>query len=190
MKFGLRETLFVAMLICIPLGAWWFVFRPRNTQVSELREQMQVKRARLNALSRTQANIADLQTEIDQYNEAIDFFQNKLPPEKEMDKVLREVWNLAKASSLTTKAIRTMKRHGGGGVTIADPDGPYAEQPISLELEGDFRHGLYNFLLALERKPRITRIQGMELAKVGQDEGLVNAKIVMSIFFERGGRKD
>ena len=75
MKFGLREVLFVALLMCIPLGAWWFVFRPRSAQIGELREQMQAKRAKLSALNRAQANIEDLQGEIGQYNEAIALFQ-------------------------------------------------------------------------------------------------------------------
>ncbi len=193
MKFGLREVLSVALLMCIPLGAWWFVFRPRSAQISELREQMQAKRAKLSALNRAQANIEDLQGEIDQYNEAINFFQNKLPPEKEIDKVLREVWNLARASNLTTKSIRTMKRAGSRAVTIAEKGGPYAEQPISLELVGDFKHGLYNFLLALEKRPRITRIQELKVSKLNTAdavEGEVHAEIVMSIFFERGPLED
>ena len=69
-----------------------------------------------------------LQEEIGEYNKAIDFFQSKLPPEKEMDKVLREVWQLAQANDLVTKGIRTLKR--SGTLTLADSSGPYAEQPI------------------------------------------------------------
>ena len=32
MKFGLREMIFVGLLMLIPVGAWWFVFRPQNTE--------------------------------------------------------------------------------------------------------------------------------------------------------------
>ena len=33
MKFGLREIVFVVLLMAIPVGAYWFVFRPQNIQI-------------------------------------------------------------------------------------------------------------------------------------------------------------
>ncbi|NQU75892.1 MAG: type 4a pilus biogenesis protein PilO [Planctomycetes bacterium] len=184
MKFGLREILFLLLLVAIPVGSWWFVFRPRNAQITEARKQIQTKQVKLQAIRRATSTMDSLKADIDEYNKAIEFFQSKLPQEKEIDKVLGEVWKLAQTSNLVTKGIRTLKR--GGTVTLTDSAGPYAEQPIELELEGDFNEGLYSFLLALEKKPRITRIHAMNLEKRKiPDEGQVNAKIVMSIFFER-----
>ncbi len=189
MRFGLREIMFLILLLAIPLGSWWFVLRPRNTQLSELREQIQAKRVKLKALGQASTTITELQREIDDYNAAIDFFRSKLPQEKEMDKVMREVWTLAKESELATKSIRTLKR--SAALSITDPDGPYAEQPISLELEGDFNQGLYNFLLSLEKKARITRIHQIHVKKLPKAaEGEVSARMEMSIFFERNGQED
>lgn len=185
MKFGLRETLFLALLLAIPIGAWWFVFRPHNAQIAEARQQIEAKRAKLQALNRATATLSNLKAEIDEYNKAIDFFQSKLPEEKEMDKVLKEVWQLAESSNLKAKSIRTLRRTRAG--SLIDPSGPYAEQPILLELEGGFP-GLYGFLLALEKTPRIIRIQDMKLDKLDKvDESEMKAQLTLSIFFERNG---
>jgi len=189
MRFGMREILFLLLLAAIPIASWWFVFRPRNAQIADAKQQIQAKRMKLQSLNRTTARMGRLKTDIDEYNKAIDFFQSKLPPEKEMDKVLGEVWQLAQANNLSTKSIRTVKKRGL--IMLTDPNGPYAEQPISLELEGDFNQGLYSFLLALENKPRITRIHRVQVEKVRNGaEGEVRAEIVMAIFFERSGEKE
>ena len=189
MRFGMREALFLLLLAAIPVAAWWFVFRPRNLQIAQASEQIQAKRLKLQALNRATATIDGLKADIEEYNKAIEFFRGKLPSEKEKDQVLREVWGLAQACNLTAKSVRTEKR--SGSVTLTEAGGPYAEQPVSLELDGDFNAGLYSFLLALEKRPRITRVHQLQVEKLkSADEGQVHATLVMSIFFEHGGQKE
>ena len=184
MKFGAREILFLLLLVAIPVGSWWLVFRPRDAQIAEARQQIQAKRVKLAALNKATASIEGLKKEIEDYNQAINFFQSKLPAEKEIDTVLGEVWKLAQSSNLSVKGVRTLSRVGKS-VSLTQPDGPYAEQPVRLQLEGDFNEGLYCFLLALEKRPRITRIHKMQVEKTDVEEGNVKADIEMSVFFER-----
>ncbi len=96
----------------------------------------------------------DLKAEVESLRKAIRFFRSKLPSEEQMDQVLREVWRLALANRLNAKSIRTLPLRDEQ--TLTDPAGPYAEQPISMKLEGPFE-GFYGFLLALEAQPRIMR---------------------------------
>ena len=49
MKFGLRETIFVALLMSLPVGAWWFIFRPQNIRNDEMIKQIEVKQEKLRA---------------------------------------------------------------------------------------------------------------------------------------------
>jgi len=164
MKIGIREIVFVVLLAAIPIGAWWFVFRPANARDAEMLKQIKVKQQKLRELNRATATIGDLKVEINSLKEAIDFFRTKLPTEKEMDQVLK------------------------GVLLLADPAGPYAEQPISIELEGPFE-GFYGFLLALETQPRIMRIQQMNVKKmIKKGEGYIHAKCIASVFFERSGK--
>lgn len=91
-----------------------------------------------------------------------------------MDQILKEVWEMAEKNRLTTKTIRTMKSQKGAA---------YSEQPIELNIAGDFK-GFYDFLLQLERLPRLTRVSQLSLEKMLNTEGQMEAKMTMSIFFE------
>ena len=188
MRLSLREIMLVAMLVAMPLGAWWQVFRPRNMRDAELRVRIEKKQQKLRALNRATATIGDLERQITSLEEGLRFFQSKLPSEKEIDRVLQDIWRMAEANHLVTKSIRTISRKESRRFTAAA--GPHAEQPIVLQLEGDFM-GFYAFLQALENQPRIMRIQDMTLKKIEKGpQGRTLVTFVMSIFFERSkGRK-
>src|SRR5207237_272995 len=105
--------------------------------------------------------ISDLEKKIADLQSAIAFFESKLPQEKEIDKILQELWQMAEANALQTKTIKTLKSERAGG---------YSEQPIQMTLSGDF-HGFYSFLLQLEKLSRITRVSQLKLEKITTNEG-------------------
>lgn len=188
MKVGLREILFVILLLAIPVGAWWFVFRPANIQHSKMREQIAAKQEKLRKLNRVVGTVGELQKEIDSLKKAVAFFRSKLPQEKEIDKVLQEIWRLAEKNKLITKSIRTIS-----GCKRTDDfyaSSSHAEQPINILIEGDFK-GFYSFLQDLECQSRIMRISKMKLAKPKTNRtkkvknGYIQADFEMSLFFER-----
>jgi len=182
MKLGTREIAFNLLLAAILVGAWWFVFRPNAARKAEMLAEIEAKQEKLRSLNQATATIGDLKQEIASLDKAIGFFRSKLPTEKEMDKVLREVWRLAEANHLTTKSIRQL--NSKSEMILTEEAGPYAEQPISVKLEGHFA-GFYGFLLALERQPRIMRIQEMEIAKHRKaPDGHIDAECKISVFFE------
>ncbi|MFP4053741.1 MAG: type 4a pilus biogenesis protein PilO [Phycisphaerae bacterium] len=179
MKFGTRELVFVVLLMAIPVGAWWFVFKPRNERNQQLLSQVEARRAKLRQVNQATATVGDLKREIGELREAIGYFQSKLPDEKEIEKVLREMWTLAEANRMTPKSIRP----SSGGKPQFGKVGNHSEQVIAVKLEGSFR-GLYSFLQDLENQPRITRILDMTVVpKRGSDEMVVT--FTMVIFFER-----
>ena len=95
---------------------------------------------------------------------------------------------MAEANRLVTKSIRTISRKESRRFTAAG--GPHAEQPILLQVEGDFL-GFYAFLQALENQSRIMRVQDMTIKKLEKArQGHAKVTFVMSVFFERSkGRK-
>jgi len=182
MRLGVREIAFIALLIVIPVGAWWFAFRPNNACNAAMMEQIQTRQAKLQALNQATGTIGDLKVEIGALDDAIKFFRSKLPTRKEIDKVLKEVWELADANQLKTKSIRTLSPDDNA--LFVDSAGPFAEQPISMRFEGSFE-GFYRFLLALEAQARIIRIHKMKLEKLPEDkDGQVRAACTISVFFE------
>lgn len=182
MKLGLREALLVVLLIAMPLGAWWYVFKPRNQRDEEMRKQIALKQEKLRALNRMTGTLGDMHKEIDSLKEALAFFQSKLPGEKEIDKVLQEIWQTAEQNDLATKGIKTLSKSASSFTAAA---GPHAEQPIDVQLEGDFI-GFYNFLQSLEAQQRIMRIEDLVIQKLPRaQEGHMRASFVISVFFEQ-----
>ena len=59
----------------------------------------------------------------------------------------------------------------------------YSEQPIEMSLSGDF-NGFYEFLLQLEKLRRLTRVTQMDLTKITDRDGEMQAQMTLSIFFE------
>ena len=178
----LRQSAFVVLLVGLVAGSWHFVFRPRDVEEGRMRVQIDAKQEQLQKLNRATATLGDLREEIRELEKAIDFFHSKLPSEKEIDKVLEEVWRLAEANHLLTKGIYTTKRTASS-LFLAE-DASQTEQPIRMEFEGDFL-GFYGFLLALEAQPRIMRVHKIHLEQKDKTPGSIKAQVDMSIFFER-----
>ena len=55
------------------------------------------------------AGIDDLNNKAADLQRAIEFFKSKLPQEREMDKILDELSNIAAENSLKTKTIKPLK---------------------------------------------------------------------------------
>lgn len=177
MRLGIREVIFLLLLLAVPVAAYLLVFKPRNAQIAEARQEIAQKQAKLSQLARATRDIEDLGHEIDRLAEAIQVFEEKLPAEREVEVVLKEVWELAAKNRLTPRAVRTDKPL---------PTSQYIELPIKMTIVGNF-DGFYSFLLELEKLKRITRMPRMELKKVTDGEGQMEAEVVLSIFFEAPG---
>ncbi len=174
MRFGLREFIFILLLLGVPVAAYYFVFEPRNQQIAQAREEIRDKQAKLTQLESATRTIPDLDLEIVKLAEAVEVFEQKLPAEQEVEVILKEVWNLADRHELKPKSVRTDKT-----ITTAQ----YAEMPIKMVILGNF-DGFYSFLLDLERLRRITRMPKMKLKKLTTEEGSMEAEVVLSIYFD------
>jgi type IV pilus assembly protein PilO len=174
MKFGIREIIFVVVMLALLASTNYFVFSKANKRKADLLGEIHTKQQALSNFQQATSGIEDLNNKIDELQKAITFFESKLPQEKEVDKILKEVWQMAEANQLTTKTIKTMKSQRGPS---------YSEQPIQLSLSGDF-NGFYAFLLQLEKLQRITRITDMNLQKISDRDGEMQAQMTLSIFFE------
>lgn len=174
MQFGPREAAFILLLLAMPVAAYFFVFQPRAEQIAEARAEIASKQAKLKELEAETKSIDDLGKEIDRLRDAIDLVEQKLPPQREVETVLRDVSRLVSENKLTTKSFRTDK---------AVKSAQYVEQPIKMTIIGDFS-GFYTFLQELEKLPRITRTPNMILKKVDKEDSVMQADIVLSIFYE------
>ena len=174
MQFGIRELIFLLLLLAMPVAAYMFVFEPRAEQISEAQQEINTKRRKLNELESATKQFSDLDDEIVKLSGAIEMFEEKLPARREEQVILQQVWELAARNSLLPKSIRPDK---------PVPTAQYAELPIKLAITGNF-DGFYRFMLDLEKLSRITRMPKLKLVQLPKTHGDVAVLMTLSIFFE------
>ncbi len=174
MRFGVREIIFVNLMLALLGASWWFGFKKVEDRKLDLRAEMSVKQKELADLEEATADVADLQKQIEDLQQAIDFFEGKLPREKEVNDLLRDVSNAARQSQLEIRQFEPMTTARGSH---------YNELPVRIVLAGDF-DGFYSYMLELEKLARITRVTDMKLKKMQDRNGAMEAEMTLSIFFE------
>src|SRR5437660_4127165 len=125
MKLGLRELLFVCVMLGLLASSYFFVFDKMNRKRIAVAADTAEKQRCLANLRQSTAGIDDLNRKIDELQKAIGFFEKKLPQQREMDNILRELSQLSDEHGLTTRTVKTLKSERAAN---------YSEQPIQLTL--------------------------------------------------------
>ena len=174
MTSGLRKFVFFILLLGVAYIAYQYMVKPANKHLAETKGRVRTKTAKLTEFEKTATAAESLTKQLEQLEEAIAFFESKLPPKSQIHKVLEQVTIIAQKKGLTPKTIRTLKKKNNRG---------YIEQPLRMELVGNF-NSFYSFMLELEKLPRIMKIRELELSKQKKHEGQISADFVLSIFFQ------
>jgi len=180
-KLGLRELIFLIVLVAVPAASLFYVFRPHNERIQAAMEEIREKEAELVQLERLPQELGSIGEAIEDGRELIAMIEGKLPTERNVDQILDQVWQVTVGNGLNVKSVKTEK---------VQNEGLYRELPLVMVVEGDF-DGFYRFLLELENLPRITRIHDMMLerfeARGGDDgpaAGRMKAEFTLSIYFQ------
>jgi type IV pilus assembly protein PilO len=176
MRIGIRELIFLSVVMGIMGGAYFFVFKPATEKRARLTTSIRAGQKELSDLRVATANVSDVERKIQELEQAIKFFEDKLPEQRELDTIVRDMSLKAERASLKTEHFKTLKLEKNAG---------YTELPIELHLSGDF-HSFYAFLLELEQLKRITKLKSMKLDKIMDRDGSMQAQMVLSVFFESG----
>lgn len=174
MKFGIREIVFLIVLVAMPVSFYWFVFKPRNEEIDAAMREITHKEHMLDRLDAATAQSEDLARTNDEIAGAIALVESRLPDDKEVEVILEQVAELARKSDLTLPKVKTGKQ-----VSSAR----FMEQPLDMSIRGDF-NDFYGFLLKLEKLERITRVLDLELDRIDKDDGAMQAEFTLSIYFE------
>jgi len=180
MRFGLRELIFTALLLAVPVASWLVVFGPRQEQIDAARREVATKRETLGRLATVTARVDDLRARIEEGREALDRLERKIPDRDGVDAILQQITRLAMDHQLVVRSIK-------GERAISAP--LHMELPLRMAIEGEFE-GLYRFLSQLESLERITRVHHLAVTRNGgaspDSAGGVEADLVLSIFFDPG----
>ena len=174
MTSGLRKVVFSVLLFGVAIVGYQYMIKPANKHLADTKGRLETKLVQLGKFGKAATAAEDLTKQLEQLEEAIKFFENKLPPKSQIHKVLEQVTVIAQKQGLKPKTIRTLKKKDNSG---------YIEQPLKMELEGNFS-SFYSFLLELEKLPRIMKIRELKLDKNKSTEGQIAADFIISIFFQ------
>ena len=175
MTSGFRQAIFFALLLGGAVAGYQFMIKPANQSLAEARQRVDGNRAKLVDFEEATAKAEDLNKQLGQLQEAIRFFESKLPSTSEIHKVLEQVTVIAQKQGLKPKTIRTLPRKDNSG---------YVEQPLTMKLVGNF-NSFYSFLLEIEKLPRIMKLRELKLERdTKEEEGEVGAEFIVSIFFQ------
>jgi type IV pilus assembly protein PilO len=174
MTSNLRKLIFFVVVIGVALVAYQYMIKPANEHLAQAKNSLRKNLDTLQKIEEQTASAKDISQQLKQLQEAMKFFESKLPPTSEIDTVLKNVTVIAQKQGLRSKVIKTLKPKDNSG---------YVEQPLQMQLVGNF-NSFYSFLLELEKLPRIMKIRQLKLDKERQMEGEIMADVVVSIFFQ------
>lgn len=177
MKFGPRETVLLVLLLALPISSYWLVFRPQNAEIELAKEEIAYKQDMLEKLRTETQKSADLERANQEIRNNIRTIENRLPTNREVDSIIRQVSDLAVDVGLQPPLVTTEEAVGAA---------LYMEQPLDMIITGDFR-SFYDFLKSLEKLPRITRIPSMRIQRSDKQNGHMRADFRLSIYFEEEG---
>lgn len=174
MRFTTRELILFLAVLMVPIVSYFVVFKPQSANIERAKTEIQHKREMLASLRAETARNEDLKKANETIGQRITEMESLLPTDKEIDLIVRQVSALAVESGLTPPTLKSVKP-----VAAAR----FREQPLEMSTAGTFE-GFYEFLLALERLPRLTRIVDLVL-KDSNTEGIeVEAEFTLSIYFQ------
>lgn len=175
MSSGIRKAIFFFLLVGVSAAGYRYMIQPANQKLAEARQRVTGQRAKLAEFEEATVKAEDLNKQLTQLDEAVSFFESKLPPTSEIHKVLEQITVIVQSQGLEPKMIRTLARK--------EDNSGYVEQPMKMELVGNF-NSFYSFLLEIEKLPRIMKIRELKLEKDKDGDGQVTADFIISIFFQ------
>ncbi len=174
MRSNLRKVVFFILLVGVAYAAYQYMIKPANKHLTEQKARLAAKLANLAEFEKASVAADDLNRQLEQLQEAIGFFESKLPPTIEIEQVLEDITVIGEKQGVKCKTIRRLEKKDNSG---------YVEQLLEMKLEGDFK-SFYSFLLELEKCPRIMKIRKLGIEKQAKSEGQIAVDFVVSIFFQ------
>ncbi|MHB0946764.1 MAG: type IV pilus inner membrane component PilO [Sedimentisphaerales bacterium] len=173
MNSSFRKFVLFVTLVALAWFSYVYMLKPANAEIAKQRSDIIAKQAKLSELEKLSSVANDAGRQLSRLAEAVQFFQDKLPLESEIHKVLESITLIAQKQGLDCGKITAMKTKNYNG---------YIEQPLEMELSGDFQ-AFYSFLIEVEKLQRIIRVRELELKKDTAKPGQLNADMIISVFF-------
>lgn len=166
------------MLVMI-VAFYALAYRPNKQKLDGLDMQIATKRRDLTSNRSRVQILPDVLLAVNEMRNRLERFDKKLPKAPELHAFINSITEVSSEAGLRSK-------------WTVEPGVPvrselYAEWPIALKFEGDFRN-VFTFLRRAEEMQRLTRVKGLKVRSIGAsgNSGQVQVELSMNIYFAEG----
>jgi type IV pilus assembly protein PilO len=145
----------LAIAAVVLVAFWYFFWGPMVTELEEKQARLETLQKDIRNLEVTASKLQEFQQEVAQLESKLETLKRILPPQKEVDDLIRKIQNLASDSSL-----RLTQFSPGAAVT---KEAVYQEYPITLGIEGSY----HNLAMFFDRISRLSRLVNAGNLNVG-----------------------
>jgi len=171
-----QKIVFGVILLAILVGAGYFLLlSPKMVEVDGLRGQRASKQAELLQAKALAASLARFKQEAEALRAKLEAVKERLPSEKEIPGLYRQVSDLAFQSGLSVSLFQPKE--------LVTKD-VYQEVPITVSAEAGY-HQLGNFFDRLAHLPRIVNLVDLKLAGIARPTGTLRADLILATYVFR-----
>lgn len=168
------DLLSLATIAIVLVVAYFAIFHRGFTQYFYLKTQEKILRESLKSSATVNQTLNDIQKDITTVEKKLDEFNKRLPKEKNIDEILKQITHASSSAGINLKLIEPLQIREGG---------IYNRFPIKLNLESSFNN-CFNFFLQLEKLPRILQLETITMQ---EDSGLetIKTEMLLSAFIQK-----
>lgn len=171
-----QKIIFGVILLAILVGGGYFLLlSPKMAEVSGLKQQRAAKQVDLLQSKAVAASLARFKQEAQALRAKLEAAKERLPSEKEIPALYRQVSDLAFQSGLSVSLFQPKD--------LATRD-IYQEVPVSISAEAGY-HQLGSFFDRLSQLPRIVNLTGLKLSGIARPTGTVRADLILATYVFR-----
>lgn len=162
-------------LVVLVAGGFFLLLSPKSLEVGALRDQRAVKQADLLQSKAVAASLARFKEEAKGLRAKLETAKGRLPSQKEIPGLYRQVSDLAFQSGLSVSLFQPKD--------LITKD-IYEEVPITVNAEASY-HQLGSFFDQLSRLSRIINLTDLKLTGIARPTGTVRADLVLTTYVFR-----
>ena len=168
------DLLSLATIAILLVVAYFAIFHRGFTRYFYLKTQDKILRESLKSTASVNQTLKDIQQDITAVEQKLDEFNKRLPKEKNIDEILKQITHASSSTGIDLKSIEPLQIREGG---------IYNRFPIKLTLESSFEN-CFRFFLQLENLPRILQLETISMQADSRSD-TITTEMLLSAFIQK-----
>lgn len=151
-----------AIILFMTAIFWWFIAMPKLGEIEQLKGEMTRLNNEINIHRTKVRRLDDLKKENLELQHQLAELKEQLPPEAEVEILLKQVSELGGRTGLDFKLWKPAEKK-------RSPSGLYMEIPVNVEVAGGY-HSLGVFFDKISKLPRIINVSGIKMGSTRTEQ--------------------